>query len=94
MLRLEAWEFVGDLKGGIDRRKSLVDGCQIVDEMVDGAVWAEGWRKERSKESGNLTEKLWGLKRPEIFIRWNMSVAEGRKGENRKVRGYYSHRVG
>ena len=42
MLRLETWEFVGDLKGGIDRRKSLMDGCQIVDEMVDGAVWAEG----------------------------------------------------
>ena len=38
MLRLEAWEFEGDLKGGVDRSKYLVDGCQIVDEMVDGAV--------------------------------------------------------
>jgi len=42
LLRLEVWGFAGDLKGGIDRSKYLVDGCQIVDEMVNGAVWNEG----------------------------------------------------
>lgn len=39
-----------------------MDGCQIVDEMVDGAVRADRWRKERLKASGSLIEKLWSQK--------------------------------
>ena len=39
-------------------------------------------------------EKKRGFKRLETFIKWNIGVAEGRKGENWMIRGYYSHRVG